>query len=49
MGGYLDQSQELVKYNKTYCPLSRGAYRVVMGKPVGKRPLGRPRHRWKDI
>jgi hypothetical protein len=24
----------------------RGAYRVLMGKPGGKRPLGRPRHRW---
>jgi hypothetical protein len=26
----------------------RGAYRVLVGKPGGKRPLGRPRHRWKD-
>jgi hypothetical protein len=24
----------------------RGVYRVLVGKPVGKRPLGRPRHRW---
>ena len=23
-------------------------YRVVMGKPEGKRPLGRPRRRWED-
>jgi hypothetical protein len=23
-------------------------YRVLMGKPEGKRPLGRPRHRWED-
>jgi hypothetical protein len=23
-------------------------YRVLVGKPGGKRPLGRPRHRWKD-
>jgi hypothetical protein len=23
-------------------------YRVVVGKPEGKRPLGRPRHRWED-
>jgi hypothetical protein len=23
-------------------------YRVLMGKPEGKRPLGRLRHRWKD-
>jgi len=26
----------------------RGVYRVLMGKPEGKRPLGRPRCRWKD-
>jgi hypothetical protein len=25
-----------------------GAYRVVVGKPEGKRPLGRPRFRWED-
>jgi len=25
-----------------------GAYRVLVGKPEGKRPLGRPRHRWED-
>ena len=24
----------------------RGVYRVLMGKPEGKRPLGRPRRRW---
>jgi hypothetical protein len=24
-----------------------GAYRVLVGKPEGKRPLGRPRHRWR--
>ena len=27
---------------------SRHAYRVLMGKPEGKRPLGRPRRRWGD-
>ena len=27
---------------------SRTAYRVLVGKPVGKRPLGKPRLRWKD-
>jgi hypothetical protein len=26
----------------------RKVYRVLMGKPEGKRPLGRPRRRWKD-
>jgi len=24
----------------------KGAYRVLMGKPEGKRPLGRPKYRW---
>jgi hypothetical protein len=24
----------------------RGVYRVLVGKPEGKRPLGRPKHRW---
>jgi hypothetical protein len=24
----------------------RNMYRVLMGKPEGKRPLGRPRRRW---
>ena len=27
---------------------SRGVYRVFVGKPEGKRPLGRPRCRWED-
>ena len=26
----------------------RGVYRVLGGKPEGKRPLGRPRPRWED-
>jgi len=26
----------------------RGVYRVLVGKPEGKRPLGRRRHRWED-
>jgi hypothetical protein len=26
----------------------RSMYRVLVGKPEGKRPLGRPRHRWED-
>jgi len=26
----------------------RRAYRVLVGKPEGKRPLGRPRRRWVD-
>jgi hypothetical protein len=26
----------------------RNPYRLLVGKPEGKRPLGRPRHRWVD-
>ena len=26
----------------------RGVYRVLVGKPEGRRPLGRPKHRWAD-
>jgi hypothetical protein len=27
---------------------NRNAYRILVGKPEGKRPVGRPRRRWKD-
>jgi hypothetical protein len=27
---------------------TRNAYRILVRKPGGKRPLGRPRHRWVD-
>ena len=26
----------------------RGVHKVLVGKPEGKRPLVRPRHRWED-
>jgi hypothetical protein len=26
----------------------RGVYRVLVGRSGGKRPLGKPRHMWKD-
>jgi hypothetical protein len=26
----------------------RNSYRILVGKPEGKRPLGRPRRRWVD-
>ena len=26
----------------------RGVYRIMVGKPEGKKPLGRPRRRWED-
>ena len=28
--------------------VGRGMYRALVGKPEGKRPLGRPRRRWED-
>jgi hypothetical protein len=28
---------------------NRNAYRLLVGKPEGKRPLGRPNRRWVDI
>jgi len=27
----------------------RGAYGILVGKPEGKRPLGRPRCRWQNV
>ena len=27
---------------------SRSAFKILTGKPTGKRLLGRPRHRWED-
>jgi hypothetical protein len=27
---------------------TRNAYRILVGKPEGKRPLRRPRHKWVD-
>jgi hypothetical protein len=26
----------------------RGAYKILVGRPEGRRPLGRPRLRWED-
>jgi len=26
----------------------KGIFRILLGKPEGKRPLGRPRRRWED-
>jgi hypothetical protein len=28
---------------------TKNASRISVGDPEGKRPLGRPRHRWEDI
>ena len=32
----------------TLATIFRNVYRVLVGKPESKRPLGRPRHRWED-
>ena len=32
----------------THMGEGRGMCRVLVGKPGGKRPMGRPRHRWED-
>ena len=31
-----------------WIPEERGVYRLLVGKPEAKRPLGRPRRRWVD-
>jgi hypothetical protein len=31
------------------CGGDENAYRILDGRPEGKRALGRPRHRWEDI
>jgi hypothetical protein len=37
----------MLKYREKAYVL-RGAYRVLVGKPEGKRTSGRPRRRWRD-
>ena len=32
--------------DKTRMGEERGVYRVLLGKPEGRRPMGRPRRRW---
>jgi hypothetical protein len=29
--------------------VGRNVYRLSVGKPKGKRPLGKPRRRWEDV
>jgi len=35
-------------YNVAHMGEERGVYRVLLGKPEGRRPLGRPKCRWVD-
>jgi hypothetical protein len=40
---------EFLKFiQKVYMQWGDGGYRLLVGKPGGKSPLGRPRHRWKN-
>jgi hypothetical protein len=34
--------------NVAHMEKNRNAYRIFVGKPEGRRPLGRPRRRWED-
>jgi len=43
----MNQENE-IKHLEASCGEERGVYRVLVGKSEGKRPLGRPRHRWVD-
>jgi len=36
------------KGHVAYMGERRGVYRVLAGKPLAKRPLGRPRRRWEN-
>jgi hypothetical protein len=38
----------LLKYKVARMEKERNAYRILVGKPKVKRPLGRPRRRWVD-
>jgi hypothetical protein len=42
----IEQNRARTTQNCTIC--KRNAYRILVGNPEGKRPLGRPRHRWVD-
>ena len=40
-----EESNALVS---NYCIRDGDAYRILVGRPEGKRPFGRPRRRWMD-
>ena len=44
---YLIKNKEMVGHVASM-GARKGAYRALEGKPEGRRPLGRPRHRWKE-
>ena len=33
---------------RSYSPNGRSAFKILRGKPTGKKPLGRPRQRWEE-
>ena len=44
----LFHKQALTTFPSRSVGMWRGVHRVLIGKPVRKRPLGRPRRRWED-
>jgi hypothetical protein len=38
-----------IEYSEFFMGEMRNAYIFLFGKPEGKRPFGRPRHRWENI
>jgi hypothetical protein len=43
------RSRKMILAGNVACiGVKRNAYRILVGKPEGKRPLARPRRRWKD-
>jgi len=44
--GFKIETNEMGRTCGSYGGEDRGVHRVLVGKPEGKRPLGRPRRRW---
>ena len=42
------KTTEMGRTRVAHMEQSLNAYKVLVAKPEGKRPLGRPSHRWKD-
>jgi hypothetical protein len=45
---HMRQTEYLEALMTQYGKIKRGAYNILVGRPEGRRPLGRPRHRWED-